>query len=151
MRKLVVLFALAGLLTGCGGPTEGTIVTMKHEDARYYEEYDYCKTQYPVTRTRQVYDSYNKTYRTEVYTDYECQGGYVTRYDDEDWMIEIEKCEQPKTENTAEAHNDGGSASSSSKPKCERAWRAVDSETYKLAKVGMYYDGKTVIASGGTS
>lgn len=140
MKKLFLLPLIALALVGCGGPTKGTIITMKHEDERYYEEYDYCKYQIPVTKTRTDFDG-----NLEVYTDMECQGGMVTRFDDEDWLIQIEDC---KVEGERGIEDSKGN--STYKKDCKRAWREVDSEIYAAAKVGMYYDGKVISNASGS-
>lgn len=134
---LVVIF-LTIMLSGCGSITSGTIVEKLHEDARHYEEWDYCKTQYPTTKTRIVTD-YEGNTSLETYTDMECQGGMVTRFDDEDWKIKIEKCEEPETPAGIEG-SPGSNSKKSDKPKCDTNWFELDSAIYATLKVGDFYD-----------
>lgn len=133
MKRAAVIITLLGfVLAGCGSSiSSGTVIAKTHEDARYYEAWDYCKTRMPVTKTRIIttYVNGKSSTRPETYTDWECYGGYVTRYDDEDWKIQIEKCKESGTQGV-----DGGV-----ERKCKYAWKEIDSQEWSQLAIGDYY------------
>lgn len=91
MIKYIPIIAAVLIVSGCGETLKsGTVIEKKHEDARTYEEYNWCKYRMPVTKTRSTYR--DGKYVSETYTDWDCQGGYEQRFDDEDWKIHIKNC-----------------------------------------------------------
>jgi hypothetical protein len=132
MYKLLVLLPLVLFFAGCGDATKGTIVELVHEDPRHYEEWDSCKYTVPATRI-------DMDGELETYLD--CRGGYETRFDDEDWYIHFEDC---KVEGTVGVYKNGKPAW---KRKCKTGWKEIDSLVWKKTKVGMYFDGKEVLAN----
>lgn len=118
MRRLALIAVtlLAFGLAGCGGISEGTVLQKTYEPAEAWSEYDYCATSYYVSE----YNSFTKT--TDMRR--QCVGGYVNRYDDADWKIHIEKCDEQDTS------------------KCEQNWLDVKREVYQTLTIGAFFDGK---------
>jgi len=136
MHRILLLILAALVLSGCGPITSGTVIERKHEDERYYEEYDSC--------ARQEFQ-YHYGYHFGEYQFHgepHCVGDEVTRFDDEDWKIRLEKCEEPETPSGIQGSPGSEKKKSSDKPKCERAWYEIDSTVYATLKVGDFYNTK---------
>lgn len=109
-----------------GAPKSGTVVSKRHEPGHWYDQYNSCKYQTPVIRTRVVSNPNGGT-SVETYTDMQCQGGYDHLYDDEDWKLLLKQCKQKSDGTTG---------------KCRSGWREIHRERFATLSVGDYYDGK---------
>lgn len=124
------LFFVIGIIivltSGCGGISQGVVIEKKYEPAQHWEEWDSCKTSYYVPDNN-----------GDGMMDRQCIGGYEDKYDDEDWLIKIEACEEKGSPGVLDSEG-----KNTYEKKCKSNWVMVNREVYENIKPGDYFDGK---------